>query len=68
MEEGFDNGFYDYNKCNFIEDNETRVNDEDEYSTEVEKKEDDVTTDYEINIIAKNDDNRNAIYESKNVN
>ena len=57
--------FADDNKRNFIEENETKLNGEDEDSTEVEEKEENVPTDSEISTIAKIDDNIDEICEGR---
>ena len=68
MEKGVNNEVDDENKRNFIEQNDTKLNDEDEDSTEVEYKEENITAYSEISTIAKNDVNLNGICEGKEMN
>ena len=67
MEEGINYEVENDNRLNLIEENREMVSHEDEDSTEVGGKEENVTIDSERNIFSKNDDNLNEICEGKEI-
>ena len=67
MQECVNDEVYDENKHNIIKLNETKLNDEDEDSTEFEDKEENATIDSEISTCAENDDKLNEIGEGKQI-
>ena len=67
MEECVNGEVDDEKQFNLIEENKTKLNDEDEDSIEVDYKEKNITADSESNTISKNDDNLNEICEGKEI-